>query len=90
MHFVDACTNGDLPKVREALASGNGKLSPEDLDDGLSSATQEAHADIVTALFDSGVPMSPYAIACLCGNEEDRQDPRVVRLYLGPRSWLGT
>ncbi|KNG88400.1 hypothetical protein ANOM_004298 [Aspergillus nomiae NRRL 13137] len=76
--FHVACSNGDLPKVREALASG--RLSAEPLNNGLSLATQAAHLDIVTALFDAGVPITPGAVGSLCG-KEDHQDPRIIRLY---------
>ncbi|GIC93245.1 uncharacterized protein Aud_009727 [Aspergillus udagawae] len=76
--FHVACSNGDLLKVREALASG--RLSAEPLDTGLSLATQAAHLDIVAALFDAGVPITPDTVGSLCG-KEGHQDPRVIRLY---------
>ncbi|KAF7184439.1 hypothetical protein CNMCM7691_005259 [Aspergillus felis] len=76
--FHVACSNGDLPKVREALASG--RLSAKPLDTGLSLATQAAHLDIVATLFDAGVPITPHTVGSLCG-KEGHQDPRVIRLY---------
>ncbi|GCB21223.1 hypothetical protein AAWM_04108 [Aspergillus awamori] len=77
-NFQKACVDGNLQDVQRALTTG--RLSAKDLDTGLRLATKQAHADIVAALFDAGVPMSPNAIGCLCGNDA-RQDPRVIRLY---------
>ncbi|GKZ82885.1 hypothetical protein AnigIFM56816_007710 [Aspergillus niger] len=77
-NFLQACSNGNMRGVRRALASG--QLSPKDLDLGLRLATSEAHLEIITALFDLDVPMSPLAIGYLTG-DKGRQDPRVIRLY---------
>ncbi|KAI2921825.1 hypothetical protein CBS147320_7646 [Aspergillus niger] len=77
-NFQKACIDGNLRAVQRALASG--RLSAKDLDTGLRISTKEAHPDIVAALFEAGVPMSPNAIGCLCGNDA-KQDPRVIRLY---------
>ncbi|GKZ25570.1 hypothetical protein AbraIFM66951_001342 [Aspergillus brasiliensis] len=77
-NFQQACTNGNTRGVRRALASG--QLSARDLDLGLRHATSEAHLDIIIALLDIGVPMSPLAIGYLTG-KRGRQDPRVIRLY---------
>ncbi|GKZ74133.1 hypothetical protein AnigIFM50267_011374 [Aspergillus niger] len=77
-NFQKACIDGNLQDVQRALTTG--RLSAKNLDTGLRLATKQAHADIVAALFDAGVPMSPNAIGCLCGNDA-RQDPRVIRLY---------
>ncbi|GKZ35734.1 hypothetical protein AbraIFM66950_006487 [Aspergillus brasiliensis] len=77
-NFQKACIEGNLRGVLRALTGD--KLSAEELDNGLRLATKEAHPDIVAALFDAGVPMSPNAIGCLCGHDA-RQDPRVIRLY---------
>ncbi|RAK90769.1 hypothetical protein BO79DRAFT_252954 [Aspergillus costaricaensis CBS 115574] len=76
--FQEACMEGDLRRVQRALTSG--RLSAKDLDTGLRIATKGAYPDIVAALFKAGVPMSPNAIGCLCGNDT-KQDPRVIRLY---------
>ncbi|OJJ67644.1 hypothetical protein ASPBRDRAFT_134961 [Aspergillus brasiliensis CBS 101740] len=77
-NFQQACTNGNMRGVRRALASG--QLSARDLDLGLRHATSEAHLDIIIALLDIGIPMSPLAIGYLTG-KRGRQDPRVIRLY---------
>ncbi|GAT24867.1 hypothetical protein RIB2604_01806990 [Aspergillus luchuensis] len=77
--FKNACYNGDLQAVQSALASG--RLSAKDLDLGLRQANSEGHLDVIAALFDAGVPMSPLAIAYLIG-DNGQQDPRVIRLYL--------
>lgn len=76
--FQAACSDGDLPNVQAALARG--RLSAKTLDSGLSLATHEARLDIVTALFDAGIPMTPSAISSLPG-KDGYQDPRMIRLY---------
>lgn len=77
--FHDACINNDLPQVQEALASR--QHSPESLSTGLEFATHEGHPEIVAALFDAGVPMTPSNISSLCGKKR-YQNPRVIRLYI--------
>ncbi|KAF9883747.1 hypothetical protein FE257_003001 [Aspergillus nanangensis] len=78
--FHAACSDGDLPKVQAALASG--RLSTNTLNIALDLATEEAHPDIVNALFTAGVRITASSINSLCGKEEeDYEDPRVIRLY---------
>ncbi|BCS05604.1 ankyrin repeat domain-containing protein [Aspergillus luchuensis] len=77
--FHDACFDGDLLKTQEAL--DNGQLSAEDLSEGLNLATAEAHADIVTALFDAGARMTADSPSFLIG-DNGRQHPSIVRYYL--------
>ncbi|KAL4755922.1 uncharacterized protein BDW70DRAFT_31802 [Aspergillus foveolatus] len=77
--FCDACYFGDLPKVREAIASGS--LSIKTLDEGLHLATLMSQVEIVPALFDAEARISARAIGALPG-EKLRQDPRIVRHFL--------
>ncbi|KAF9893108.1 hypothetical protein FE257_012519 [Aspergillus nanangensis] len=78
--FHTACSHGDLPTVQEVLASG--RLSTNTLNTGLHLAAEEEHPDIVKALFTVGVRITASSIDYLCGKEEeDYQDPRVIRLY---------
>ncbi|KAK1141815.1 hypothetical protein N8T08_008480 [Aspergillus melleus] len=73
--FRAACANGDLQKVKEALASK--QLPIETLKKGLYVATFNGHLDIVTALFKARVPRTPESVAVLSVS----QDPRIIRLY---------
>ncbi|KAJ6012626.1 hypothetical protein N7522_002981 [Penicillium canescens] len=50
--FLNACASGDLSSTQEAISSG--RLSTENLDEGLERATREAHPDVVSILFDAG------------------------------------
>lgn len=77
--FNDACINNDLPQIQKALTSGN--LSPESLNTGLKFATLKGHPEIVAALFDAGIRMTPDNISSLCGRKRYR-NPRVIRLYI--------
>ncbi|GAB1192907.1 hypothetical protein APSETT444_002106 [Aspergillus pseudonomiae] len=82
--FVEAfhisCEAGDLLKAKEALASG--RLTPEDLEEGLALATGKAHSDLVAVLFDAGAPVSDLTVAALPGTSGVKQHPSVVRQYL--------
>lgn len=77
--FNDACINNDLPQIQKALTSGN--LSPESLNTGLKFATLKGHPEIVAALFDAGIRMTPDNKSSLCGRKR-YQNPRVIRLYI--------
>ncbi|KAJ6067988.1 uncharacterized protein N7446_005025 [Penicillium canescens] len=50
--FLNACASGDLSSTQEAISSG--RLSTENLDEGLERAAREAHPDVVSILFDAG------------------------------------
>ncbi|GAQ47531.1 hypothetical protein AtubIFM56815_003843 [Aspergillus tubingensis] len=60
--FFTACMEGNLPKVRKALASG---IPIRTLEEGFSLATAAAHPDVVAALFDAGAPITGFAIDSL-------------------------
>ena len=77
--FLAACYVGDLPKIQEAIASG--RLTPEDLDDGLAEATAMAHTEMVAALFDAGASVSAKTVDALPGDGRLVQHPTVVRLF---------
>ncbi|KAF5855562.1 hypothetical protein ETB97_008986 [Aspergillus alliaceus] len=77
--FHNACFDGDLPKTQGALASG--RLTVEDLDEGLNLATGEAHPDIVAALFDAGARVTADSVSFLTG-KDGQQHPSVVCHYL--------
>ncbi|GLB05947.1 hypothetical protein AtubIFM57258_001241 [Aspergillus tubingensis] len=88
--FFTACMEGNLPKVRKALASG---LPTRTLEEGLSLATAARPPDVVAALFDAGAPMTGFAIDSL-GGKDGEQHPDVIRHYLdrglnpNPREFL--
>ncbi|KAJ5771518.1 uncharacterized protein N7511_003569 [Penicillium nucicola] len=77
--FLDACYDGELLKVQEALATR--RLSVENLDEGLANATGQTHTDIVAALFDAGAGISTSAIDSFPGADL-MQDVGIVRLFL--------
>ncbi|GLA28386.1 ankyrin [Aspergillus phoenicis ATCC 13157] len=77
--FHDACFNGDLLKTQNALYSG--RLTAEDVSEGLHIATGEAHTDIVAALFDSGAQMTADSSSFLIG-DDGQQHPGIIRYYL--------
>ncbi|KAL2855230.1 ankyrin repeat-containing domain protein [Aspergillus pseudodeflectus] len=77
--FHDACYFNDLSKPQEAIATG--RLTDEDLDEGLQLATLMAHADIVTALFAAGARVTTRATGALPG-ENNNQDPDIIRQFL--------
>jgi hypothetical protein len=77
--FVDACYDGQLAKVQEAIASG--RLNAEVADEGLSLATDQSHSEIVAALLDAGTKLSPSAVDYLPG-EHGHQDVNIVRQFL--------
>ncbi|KAE8151547.1 ankyrin repeat-containing domain protein [Aspergillus avenaceus] len=77
--FLDACFDGELSKVQEAIASG--LLTVENLDEGLSLATDSAHPDIVAALFTAGARITDYTVDFLTGSN-GKQHPSVVRHFL--------
>ena len=77
--FHAACSDGDMPKIHEAIATG--RLTVEDLDAGLRHATLMSHADAVATLFDAGARVSAEATGSLHGINF-HQDPRIVRLFL--------
>ncbi|KAF7159490.1 hypothetical protein CNMCM5623_004828 [Aspergillus felis] len=78
--FLDACFAGELSKTQEALASG--RLTADDLNEGLALATHMAHPDVVAALFDAGASVSPWTVDALPGGDEVPQHPSVVRHFL--------
>jgi hypothetical protein len=77
--FKDACYFNDLPIAQEAIATG--RLTDEDLGEGLNLATLMAHPDIVTALFDAGARVTERATGALSGRNH-HQDPCIVRQFL--------
>ncbi|KAF5859537.1 hypothetical protein ETB97_002778 [Aspergillus alliaceus] len=64
----------------EALARG--RLTAEDLDEGLALATEDAHSDLVAALFDADAHVSDWTVAALPGRPGVQQHESVVRQYL--------
>ncbi|KAL2837499.1 ankyrin repeat-containing domain protein [Aspergillus pseudoustus] len=77
--FVDACYDGQLAKVQEAIASG--RLNAEVADEGLSLATDQSHSEIVAALLDAGTKLSPSAVDYL-PVEHGHQGVNIVRQFL--------
>ncbi|KAL2802191.1 hypothetical protein BJX63DRAFT_426239 [Aspergillus granulosus] len=77
--FCDACYDGQLSKVQEAINSG--RLTAEVADDGLGLATDQSDVEIVAALFDAGTKLSTSAVAFLPG-EHGHQDVNIVRQFL--------
>ncbi|KAJ6063666.1 hypothetical protein N7499_012346 [Penicillium canescens] len=77
--FLDACYDGELSKVQEALATR--RLSAANLDEGLANATGQTHTEIVVALFDAGARLSTSAIDYLPGANM-MQGVGIVRLFL--------
>jgi hypothetical protein len=78
--FCDACYDGYLSKVQKAIASG--RLTPPEIaEEGLSLATDQSHFEIVAALFDGGIKLSPSAVGFLPG-EHGHQDVNIVRQFL--------
>ncbi|RHZ62282.1 uncharacterized protein CDV56_103761 [Aspergillus thermomutatus] len=71
--FLDACFAGELLKTQEALASG--RLTADDLNEGLALATQMAHPEVVAALFDAGASVSTWTVDALPGGGEVPQHP---------------
>jgi hypothetical protein len=78
--FLDACFAGELSKTHEALASG--RLTTDDLNEGLALATHMAHPEVVAALFDAGASVSPWTVDSLPGGDEVPQHLSVVRHFL--------
>lgn len=76
--FLDACYEGDLSKTQEAIASG--RLTSEELDEGLAEATAMVHTDLVPVLFDAGASVSTKSVAALRG-DSSQQHPTIVRLF---------
>jgi ankyrin repeat protein len=76
--FVHACHTGELSRVQVFLASG--RVTAEDLDQGLGAATRQAHVEIVATLFDAGASVSDWAMGALQGRS--KQDLPVIRLFL--------
>ncbi|CAG8882976.1 unnamed protein product [Penicillium egyptiacum] len=74
--FLDACAAGDLSNTQEAISSG--RLTVEDLDEGLKLATEEARPDIVTALFDAGA-RATSAVDWLSGEQQEL--PGIIRQF---------
>ncbi|KAL4755734.1 uncharacterized protein BDW70DRAFT_146003 [Aspergillus foveolatus] len=77
--LLDACYFNDLSKAQGAIATG--RLTDEDLDEGLYFATLLARADIVAALFEAGARLTIRAADALPGRHH-HQDPRIVRQFL--------
>ncbi|KAE8157568.1 ankyrin repeat-containing domain protein [Aspergillus tamarii] len=77
--FFHACFAGDLSQTQEAIATG--RLTAENLNEGLRWATHGAHPDIVAALFDAGASVSTSTVASLPGPKL-QQHPSVVRHFL--------
>jgi hypothetical protein len=55
--FFDACEDGELAKAQEAIASG--RLTAEDIDEGLALASAKSQSDIVAALLAAGARVYP-------------------------------
>ncbi|KAL4938785.1 ankyrin repeat-containing domain protein [Aspergillus oleicola] len=77
--FRHACYFGDLAGAKEAIATG--RLTVEELDEGLKLATLMRHVDTVTALFDAGARVTPGTTRSVPG-KDGQQDPCIVRLFL--------
>ncbi|RDW70548.1 ankyrin repeat domain-containing protein [Aspergillus mulundensis] len=77
--FCRACRFGDLPSTQEAIATG--RLTVEQLNEGLKYATRMRQVGIATLLFDAGASVSTWTVDSLPG-EYLQQDPRIVRLFL--------
>lgn len=77
--FRNACFTGELSKAHEAIATG--RLTTDDLDEGLKLAVYKSYPDIVAALFDAGARVSPYTVNSLPGGDL-QQHPSVVRHFL--------
>lgn len=77
--FLDACFDGELSKIHEAISIG--RLTAEELDEGLELATHMAYPDIVAALFDAGARVSRRTVSSLPGKGL-KQHPSVVRQFL--------
>lgn len=77
--FRHACDSGDTSDVKEAIMTG--RLTVEDLDEGLKFATRMRHVDIVTALFEAGARVTLETTRSLPG-ADGQQDPRIVHLFL--------
>lgn len=77
--FRDACYFGDMSRAHEVIATG--RLTAEDLDEGLKLATLMSHADIVAALSEAGARVSTRTTDSLPGKNL-HQDPRIVRHFL--------
>ncbi|KAF4244275.1 hypothetical protein CNMCM8980_007212 [Aspergillus fumigatiaffinis] len=77
--FLHACCEDELLKTQEAIASG--RLTPDNLEEGLELATRSGHPDIVAALFDAGAQVSASTVDFLPG-KDGRQHPSVIRHFL--------
>jgi len=77
--FLDACLGGLLPAVQEGIASG--RLTVENLEEGLALATEKALPDIVATLFTAGARMTDEVIDFLPG-EHLQQKLSVLRQFL--------
>jgi hypothetical protein len=77
--FRDACWDGELSKVQEAIATG--RLTTENLDKGLKLATRRSYPDIVAALFDAGARVSAWTVGALPGKDL-QQHASIVCLFL--------
>lgn len=77
--FLDACADGDLRKVQEAIAAE--PPTAEDLDEGLALAAYGTHAEVVAALFAAGAPVSEEAVDSLPG-KDCIQKSTVIRHFL--------
>ncbi|XMA17506.1 hypothetical protein WAI453_010297 [Rhynchosporium graminicola] len=79
----DACHAGDLPKTQVAI--NGGRLTVDDLNEGLALATsgaiEQVYAAIVSILVDAGACITTEAVTSLPG-DSFRQQPSVIRQYL--------
>ncbi|PLB46597.1 ankyrin [Aspergillus steynii IBT 23096] len=78
--FFEACDAGDLQKTQEGLKSG--RLTAEDLEEGLTSATEMAYSDLVAAFFNAGARVTPKTMHALPGYPGVEQKASVIRHYL--------
>lgn len=77
--FIEACYDGDLQAVQEAIADQS--LTSEDLQEGLGLATYAGRAEVVAALFQVGATITQDVLEFLPG-ESCKQNPLVIRDYL--------
>ncbi|OQE13285.1 hypothetical protein PENFLA_c051G11056 [Penicillium flavigenum] len=74
--FLDACADGDLPNTQAPISSG--RLTTEDLDEGLQLATERTHPHFAAALFDAGA-RATSAKDFLVGTQP--QMPGIIRQF---------
>ena len=77
--IIDSCFEGSLEGLHRFIT--NETLTPDDFEEGLAAATEQGHADVVSALFKAGVPITEMALDFLPGKKL-KQEPLDLRQYL--------